>query len=230
MKKCIVLVTGCVVLASGYSVSYSAEGPYLSIKQGFALMNDYKVEELVDPTFKYDPDYGFGLAAAVGYSLGRNFRIEAELACQQNYVYEGTMYASIPTPPYKALLDMTTSGDIKSFAGLINGYYDFTNHSAFTPFVSAGFGFVNVKMNDFTVYTVGGEPNPDRIVEDADGTAPAYQVGGGFGYALCDNLTFDFTYRYFASVNLAVEGGKIVPHSETDYISHNIYVGLRFSF
>jgi opacity protein-like surface antigen len=58
----------------------------------------------------------------------------------------------------------------------------------------------------------------------------AYQVIGGLGYDLTQRLTAFVEYRYFATVdptfNASNGGGDI----DSQFMSHNALVGLRYHF
>jgi opacity protein-like surface antigen len=212
MKKHVVMFVGCATLLSLTSAAQSAVmGPYASISGGMATLNDADMK-FSEGTIEFDTDPGIALTAALGYNFGANFRMETEFAYQQND-FDKINVKGIGVLP-------KASGEIKSQSGLLNGYYDFTNISSLTPFVSAGIGLTKVELSDVAIE---GEDIPE-----VDGTAMAYQVGGGFSYALNYNLALDLKYRYFAAVDLELDdNGDSV---EFDYSSHNVYGGIRASF
>lgn len=226
MKKSILMLSSCAMLLSVTSVSYSAEGPYLSFTQGFSMLNDFDVvasEEMGIRTIGYKPDPGLSIGAAIGYNYS-NFRVEGEFSCQRHYIYEGSMDSVS-----QGELDTTMSAEMISYAGLLNVYYDLHVWNAFTPFLSVGIGMADVYMNDVKTYTIGGEPNPWYMVENFNGTSLVYQIGGGVSYAFCDNIAFDFKYRYYSTTDLTMDGGALGPR-DNDYSSHNIYYGIRVTF
>ena len=102
---------------------------------------------------------------------------------------------------------------------VLNGYYDFTNSSNFTPYVSAGLGFSKIEAND---YNIIGSGEPDLNDDD---TVFAYQVGAGVGYAVNAQFTIDVKYRYFAA-----EDAKLFETAEVEIASHDLLLGLRFNF
>ncbi len=95
---------------------------------------------------------------------------------------------------------------------LVNGYYDFFTKSPITPYLSAGIGFANLKINDLDDFG------------DSSDTVLAYQVGVGLGYAINREVTLDFKYRYFATADPNFDG------MDAECGSHNIYVGARYNF
>ena len=60
----------------------------------------------------------------------------------------------------------------------------------------------------------------------------AYQLAAGVGYVISKQITLDLGYKYFATAKPEFEfsagfgGGKV----EAEYSSHNIFLGLRYSF
>ena len=207
MKKHLALFVGCAAMLSMSSAESAVMGPYASVHGGIATLNDADAKTDVG-TLEFDTDPGLALTAALGYDFGCNVRLEAEGGYQQNDISQINL---------KGLGGLKGSGEITSTSGLLNGYYDFTNMSAVTPFVSAGFGFMKAKIEDVALL---GKSIPG----ETDGTSMAYQVGGGFSYALNYNLALDVKYRYLAAIDLELED------TEFDYSSHNVYGGIRASF
>jgi outer membrane immunogenic protein len=203
MKKHLTLFAGCAVLLAMSPAAESAVmGPYASVHGGIATLNDADAKTEVG-VLEFDTDPGLALTAALGYDFGGNVRLEAEGGYQQNDIDKINL---------KGMGGVKGSGEITSTSGLLNGYYDFTNISAVTPFVSAGFGFMKAKVEDAALHS------------NADGTSMAYQVGAGLSYALNYNLALDVKYRYLAAIDLELED------TEFDYSSHNVYGGIRASF
>lgn len=210
MKKKILTIACCATLLSISSIADSAEGPYVSGNLGLAIDHDTDVTDSTLPGITIDIESGSGLAlgAAVGYAYEYNARLEAEIAYQKNDMDKARVFGSAA--------DLT--GDASSLALLLNGYYDFKNASALTPFVGAGIGIANVEVNDFHVSGSGL-----RSASDND-TVFAYQVGAGLGYAVNETVTIDAKYRYFKPSNPDFDTTTI------EYSSHNIYADIRVGF
>ncbi len=214
MKRETALLMACAALLPLATAAQSGivGRPYASFSGGLATLNDGDLKTSAG-VLEVESDPGVALAAALGYDFGPNFRMETELSYQQNDLDR----LSLKGPGFGA----KASGETTSMTGLLNGYYDFNNISALTPFVSAGLGLTKVELSDVAID--GGS-----IPGEADGTAMAYQVGGGFSYALNYNLALDLKYRYFAAVDLELDDNAET--AEFDYASHNIYGGIRASF
>ncbi|MDA3970192.1 MAG: porin family protein [Desulfobulbaceae bacterium] len=187
MKKKMLIIAGCTMLLSLSNSAYSAEEtPYISGNLGFGMLTDSDTDNV-----ELDVRNGYALTAAYGYKLNDNLRLEGELAYQNNELVTGR-------------------DDIESLALLANGYWDFTNDSSWTPFLTAGIGAATVNVDD---------PGLD----DSE-TVFAYQIGAGIGYAINEELTVDCKYRYFATADPELAGVDV------EYATHNIYAGMRYTF
>ncbi len=209
MKKIILAIACCATLLSISSVAYSAEGLYVSGNLGLAIPNNSDVTFSDSPgaTLTVESNSGLALAGAIGYGLSNNVRLEAEVAYQKNDMDKMKILG----------VGLDINGDTSSLALLLNGYYDFKNKSAFTPFIGGGIGIAKVNMSDVTLF---GLP----IGSSDDDTVFAYQVGAGVSYAVNEKVSIDVKYRYFATSD--PEFGT----STMEYSSHNIYAGVRVAF
>jgi len=197
----------CVLAVFFTAQAYSADGPYLSANLGLAALSDSDITNPGEESEELSYDTGWTLGAAVGYRFN-NVRVEGELSYQKNDADQLSQMGDIS--------DM--KGDATSTALLVNGYYDFANESAFTPYISAGLGYAKVETNDMNVVgSSGSDFNED------DGVF-AYQVGAGVGYAVNENVTLDLKYRYFATEDAELDT------SEVEFASHNFLVGIRYNF
>ena len=102
---------------------------------------------------------------------------------------------------------------------MVNGYFEIPTGGRWKPFVTGGLGMARVEMNDFNAE---GSATADWSGDD---TVMAWQVGAGVGYAINERTTVELKYRYFATDDAEFDDG-----SELEFESHNIYLGLRFTF
>ncbi len=137
---------------------------------------------------------GWTISGAAGRDFGDNFRGEGEVL----YMESDGKHAG--------------SGDLKTVAGMVNGYYDFNRQGAWNPFVGAGVGIAQVKVD-------GGLSN-------GDDTGFAYQFKVGVSHPFNDRLTGEVAYRYFG-VN-GLEFGGIPGRIDGDFSTQAITVGLRY--
>ena len=208
MKKNLLIISVCVLAIFFSSSAYSAEGLYVSGNIGFAMASDSDITDSTEPvTLTMEYDTGWALGGALGYDFNR-FRVEGEISYQTNDIDKvGAMGVSL-----------AASGDVSSLAFLINGYFDFVNDSAFTPYITAGLGYAQIDLNDFNVAGSGESDYSD------DDSVFAYQVGLGVGYAVTEKVTIDVKYRYFATEDLEFDT------TEVEVASHNFLFGVRFNF
>ena len=214
MKKLLLFLLTCLIVYS-FSITacsadnaYSDEGAYVSVNIGAAMLSDADLTYPGVPILgSLEFSTGFTGGIALGYGVAYNMRVEGELVYQKNDIDRATAQG----------ISANASGDTSSLALLLNGYYDFMNSSAFTPFISAGIGVAKIDVNNFTL--VGGNQ-----IGSEDDTVFAYQVGAGVGYAVTEKTSIDLKYRYFGTADPDFNG------VEAEYGSHNIYVGLRFVF
>jgi len=139
-------------------------------------------------------DSGWTIGGAVGREVGDNFRGEGEVL----YLESDGKHAG--------------DGDLKTVAGLLNGYYDFNRHGAWNPFIGAGVGLAQVKVD-------GG-------LSDGDDTGFAYQFKAGVSHPFNDRLTGEVAYRYLG-VN-GVEFGNSLNRIDGDFSTQAVTVGLRY--
>ena len=209
MKKNLLITFVCVLAFFFSAPVYSAEGIYVSGNLGFAMLSDSDLTDSTVPgiTVNTEFDTGLALGAALGYDFNR-FRVEGEISYQKNDVDK------ISAPG--VFLDGT--GESAALSFLINGYYDFINHSAFTPYISVGLGFAQVEFNDLDISGLGFSGSND---ED---TVFAYQVGLGVGYAVTQKVTIDVKYRYFGAQDSEYDTTK------AEFASNNFLFGMRINF
>jgi opacity protein-like surface antigen len=112
---------------------------------------------------------------------------------------------------------MPLNGDISSLALMINGFYDFNLGLPVTPFAGGGLGIARVRIDS------------DWLGVDSSDTVFAYQLGAGLAFALNPQVNIDLQYRFFATLDpeLKFQSGE---RFDTEYMTHNVMLGLRYSF
>lgn len=210
MKKIFSRIIGfsCVIFCMISGVAFSSDegtkGTYVSGNLGVVLMED---SDMSDPTGSVTVELspGWSLGVAAGHDWG-NIRAEWAIEYQKNHIDKVNLGATT----------LDASGNINNLAFLVNGYYDFENSSRFTPYLSAGIGFAKVKLSDFAVLGMTDDNSDDNVL--------VYQAGIGIAYSIDKNLIIDLKYRYFCTED---------PEFDTvsaEVASHNIYLGLRYTF
>lgn len=209
MKKNLLITFICVLAFFFSAPVYGAEGLYVSGNIGFAMASDSDLTDSTAPgiTINTEFDTGYALGAALGYDFSK-FRVEGEISYQKNDVNK--------IGAQGVFFDAT--GDSVALSFLINGYYDFINSSAFTPYISAGLGFAQVEFNDLDISSSGFSGSNDKD------TVFAYQVGIGVGYAVTEKVTIDVKYRYFGTEDSEYDT------TEAEFASNNFLFGVRLNF
>ena len=209
MKKNLLIIFIFVLAFHLSTPVYSAEGLYVSGNFGFAMASDSDLTDSTVPgvTVNTEFDTGPALGAALGYDFNK-FRVEGEISYQKNDVSQIGSQGVL----------LNNTGKVTAFSFLINGYYDFINKSAFTPYISAGLGFAQVEFNNLDISGLGFSGSND---ED---TVFAYQVGIGLGYAVTEKITIDVRYRYIGTEDSEYDTTK------AEFASNNLLFGVRVSF
>jgi outer membrane immunogenic protein len=199
------LIRGCFALVLILMFSTPADckelTTYLSCNLGLAMLEDSDLADTTLPgtifNFEFDPGYFVGLA--FGNHVD-NLRFEAELGYQKNKV-DTVKVNGVST---------TSSGDqeIRLSTLMFNLYYDFKNRSAFTPYLSAGLGLGNLKLD--------GASKGDSVA--------AYQYGAGMAYQISDRVALDLKVRH-----LETSDGEF-DTSNLDFSTNNAIFDVRIYF
>jgi len=207
MKKFTVSAVICFFLVLP-TISFGASGMYGSINAGVTMPDD---DDMTDGSVWLELEYdtGFTVAGAIGYKV-KDYRLEGEVAYQNNEV-DRIENMSLPVDIDGEIL---SSMEASVLTFLLNGYIDFENGTAFTPYFTAGLGFAKID----------GEMTIDGVTDDEDDTVLVGQLGVGAGYAVTETVTLDFKYRYLRTTDADFDGVDI------EVGSHNITVGVRVAF
>ncbi len=192
---------------------------YVGLTGSVAFVSDADYNETggVSPlngTIEYED--GYGLTGAVGYRFNRgsdvNLRVEGELGIRQN-----NMERFISTT--NSVTNLTDDIEVKS--SMVNGYLDFPLGGGWRPYVGAGVGAANVKID-----------SADLAVSDND-TVFAYQGMVGIYYQppSMKQLEIGVGYRYFDIGDPDFTTSNVSGStSEIEYDSHNLEAGARIYF
>jgi opacity protein-like surface antigen len=187
----------------------SAENVYGRFSLGLAAPVE---SDLLGTTFpgvavKTKYKQGLDVEGVIGYAFEKT-RVEMGLAYQKNDFdnahFQGT--------------DVSMKGELSILSVLINGYYDFNNRSAFTPYVSAGIGFSRIQVNDLII------PGAGIPYTDDDDNVFSYQLGLGVAYEIDENVSIDLGYRNFTPSDPKYDT------TQAEFKSHNFLLGLRIYF
>ena len=153
---------------------------------------------------------GWGLEGSGGYAWDNGVRMEGELAYRRSAVDKITGTGAT-----------SASGSIRNLSLMDNAFYDFHNSTRFTPYVGAGIGgsFVDAQ-NVATVNT--------RTL-DQNRLAFAYQGIAGVQADIDKHWSITADYRYFRTLAPDFKT-NLGDHATTENASHNIMIGVRYSF
>jgi opacity protein-like surface antigen len=117
---------------------------------------------------------------AIGYNLDKEIRTELECMLDdglksQKFALDGT--------------NLTVK--TKSFGGFVNSYYDFNNHTKFTPYIYAGLGWLKLNLSETRI----NSPIYNGSVRGRHNIF-AWQFGLGMSYKVAKNVSIDLGYRY----------------------------------
>jgi opacity protein-like surface antigen len=135
--------------------------------------------------------------------------------------------------------------DIATFVGLVNAYVDLGTWNCLTPYLGAGIGFANHRINGFTDTGLNRPAGQqfDNISyaygDSASKTNLAWALMAGVSYDVTSNLKLDVGYRYLnmgdgPSIGLNGAAGALVnPSSAVRFKridSHDFRIGMRWNF
>lgn len=146
-------------------------------------------------------DTGFGLGAFGGYQFGNGFRTEAELGWQRN--------------------KLETDGKTNLYYGMANGYYDFDIGSRLVPYVGAGVGYGQIKLD--------GTPTGFASIKDSD-DVPLWQLSAGLSYTLSEQASLFGGYRYLSTMENPSFTDATGASYQSNYNAHVVQAGLRYNF
>jgi len=152
-------------------------------------------QDEVNSTPKVEGKSGWTVDAAIGQQIDSHFRAEGQLIYSDDKAKVG-------------------AGRTKLFAGLANGYYDFDTGSKLKPFIGAGVGIGQVKLD--------GGPVRD------DDTGLAYQLLTGVAYPITDKLSAQIGYRYLGVNDVRI--GSAAQEIRGDYHDQAITFGITYKF
>ncbi len=203
----------CILAVSVFAAPAFAAGPYIGGEAGAVFLSDstFSAAGLDVGDAKFDTGFGVGLFGGFDYGT---WRLEGEFTYRKNDNKE--ISSSFGTDPI--------GGDVSSMALMVNAYYDFRMVSpTFVPYLGAGVGGarVSAKVDD---------PIDGTVIDDDD-MVFAYQFAAGVGFVVNPQVTIDLGYKYFATADPSFEvigaGGVKL---DAEYSSHNVFLGLRYSF
>jgi OOP family OmpA-OmpF porin len=229
MKRLIALAV--VATALGLASNASAQsgfypGWYVGGGAGPTIMQDptgsFTPRNIVDPSFKAKMDLGFGVSLSAGYEglFIPEFRVEGEINYHSNKV-SSISSSFLPFPH-----SFGATGSFDTVGLMVNGYYDFLNSSAWTPYIGGGVGAGHVAATQI------GIPSLSSFTASANDWQFAYQGIAGVRYSFTPNVSFSLDYRYFSTLDpkFTVNSPIGTVSGKAEYHTHNIMLGVAYHF
>lgn len=206
MKREMLFVVTCLLVALFATTAFGAQGIYLSGRGGAVTQKSVQLEST---TVDFDP--GVFVAGAVGYGLGEG-RVEAEIGYRRNTIEQIVLKKGNKFEP---------GGDFSSLSFMLNSMVDYQYSTDLSPYLFVGGGVARIAILEDLSLGVG--------LNDSQGFFLAYQAGAGVNYPLTKNLFLDLEYRYFAALDPKFEmtTGEDL---EFDYATQNVSLGIKYLF
>lgn len=182
-----------------------------------ATPNGFGCGSSLRETRKESYDTGFTGSVAIGYRIADPLRIEIEGIYQSNNLNKMSFDISGIESGVNPSFSIPVKGDRERIAFLLNGYYDFKNSTAFTPYITAGMGGYHLKLKR----EFGSFEN------DLDF---AWQAGAGVNYQLDDSISFDLKYRYFGGADAELKSPLGFTGPLYGVGDHQVVAGIRVGF
>lgn len=216
MRGLLAAVAVLVLLPGAAAAQAGTDYFYGELRGGVSFPNDADTDFGGGLVADVSSDTGWLAEGAFGYAHNSGLRGEIAAGYRQNEFDEAEVSG----------ITLDFDGDLEQITVMSNLYYDFnlgtyggaTGPMAnLVPFVGGGIGvaFVNAELN-----SVGGVP----INADEDDTVFAWQAVAGLAYNFTPNIAVTASYAYFATSDTNFDG------VESEYGSHNVIGGVRFSF
>lgn len=229
-----------ITMALAVSSAVQAEGFYGVAQLGFSEQaSDVKPfgnNIAIDPDFPGIFDSGDGTVGAigVGYIFNDKFRLEGRIGFHDGS-FNDTKFGTGARDGEEYIVN----GEIESTTYTVEAFYDFSNSSAFTPYVKIGLG---ASDNSYSTRLGGAgvaafDPFDGTVdgyydlYADDDSTEFSWNVGFGGNYTLSQDVSIYAEYQYalFGDVKTGqdsfTDGFKI-----DDAAAHELVAGVRINF
>jgi opacity protein-like surface antigen len=125
---------------------------------------------------------------------------------------------------------------IKSSNLMLNGYYDVSNSSIFTPYLSVGIGAAYNHANSLTTSAPSISYNGNW--PDKNTTNFAWQAGGGISAKVNQKFDLDLSYRFLDLGKVKTKQGtevvgasrEVAPAGNAKLRTNEVMLGIRYSF
>ena len=179
----------------------------------------------------------------LGYRINKNFRTSLSLDYRPNFKNSYSTSTNEPTPHLGVIQKDATAIEsyhtkVKSLVAMLNVYYDITQVSNFTPYLTLGVGVASNKTSssmNATHALLGYNKTTDYI--KATNNSFAYKVGLGSRYSVNNSVELDLRYQYVdlgrfkTGASVSCNGNYINEAAKNGKLkAHEFILGLVYKF
>ena len=237
------LLAGVATALFAVSAKATEFSPYVSAKAAYGFMRNtvnvgMHYDSAKDRDYNYEKthkDNVWGLRLAAGASTPvTHGKLRTELEFGWNDKAKDSKGEFVTTSGDTAL-PYDLDSKVTVFSSMINVYYDIDTGTKFTPYVGAGLGMAHLKNKATASGSFRNAPLEKNDTEEENHLA--WNLGFGMNYALTDNLSLDFGYRYSAYGRIRkvrnftlAPGATISTAAKVKVTAHEALLGLRYTF
>ncbi len=235
MRTKLALLATTALAALAIATPANAAGWYLNISGGANWLNDSQFANIAADTvnaaldefdafdFNNNPEAGYVISGAVGFSLGGmmpGLRVEAEVGYRHNEV-DG-LWASTNDTSGNNGAPTADSGaldyDHTTLSVLANVWYDF-DVAGVKPYFGGGVGWADVELDG----TYIGGAVPSFTYSDS---GFAWQLGGGVNFQVAPNIQLGVGYRYMEGPEITVLPPFLAENIASGVVDSNNHSGV----
>jgi OmpA-OmpF porin, OOP family len=195
------------VLGAGAGSAQTPPGPYVNLGIGANYLQGATVTGPAFGSTTLNYNVGPVGVAAAGWALGNGLRAELEFGYRHSEAKNVTLPSGVTTTTSAGL-----NANVSTMSYMVNGLYDFSTGTPWSPHLGAGVGVANVRVNNI------GHVTPF-----------AFQAIAGIDYAISKNLRVGLDYRFLGTDSLNFNKGLPLT-SRSNYYDHAVLLALRWSF
>ena len=223
-------VAATALMAMPSLASADDQGWYVRGNVGYGTMTEMDLSGGLNGAVQGEGNVAGSLG--LGYAFGNNWRLELDAAQLWNDL------GSVDQIP-------NSYAKMRTNTAMLNAIYDFSDMGSWTPYVGAGIGFGQSKLNAAAHNSAGhyllNTNTPACFtdtckVNDTD-TGLAWQLIAGLGYDISERLVWDTQYRYvdLGGLDFLGSGGinGVAGHFNSQVSGANEHIlmtGLRYKF
>lgn len=232
MKKFLFIF--CALCFSTTSVYASELKPYVAARASYSFMNNDANQWVDDRGYTStivndkleDNVWGGRLAVGAEYKvcklLTKAYRVEVEYGFNEETKNSGGYGHNING------FTIPTEFGIKSRiqSVMLNGYWDINTGTKLVPYVGAGIGYANIREKAY----VSNQYDTQTAKDHEDNLA--WQLSAGVSYEVTADIDAELGYRYinYGNIKNSEIRGNYTSEAKRDYDSHEILLGMRYTF